>query len=336
MARKRKNLEDYKLPPRVYKTAYCYYFKPTSKESISLGKISMSVAQVWAKYEALIRDLADVMTFAKLWGKFLSSPYYLDLSARTQSDYLHHQKKLLAVFGKVKADSIKPEHVRAYMDKRGLQSRTQANHEMSSMSRVYRWGYERGFVKGNPCQGVSKFPKKDRDVYTPDEHYYEIYEAANIELKVAMEISYLCAARQGDVLDAKWTDVRAEGIFIEQNKTGKKQIKKWTPRLQAAIDLASKLPGNKMTGYIVPGPTGGKLNPKTLNNWWLKAKQDAEKKLACIIPSTFHDIKAKSISDYEGSSKDKQIFSGHKTEGQVAVYDRKTKITPTLDLPVLK
>ncbi|WP_267911631.1 hypothetical protein, partial [Citrobacter cronae] len=27
--------------------------------------------------------------------------------------------------------------------------------------------------------------------------------------------------------------------------------------------------------------------------------------------------------DYEVSSKDKQLFSGHKTESQVVVYDRK-------------
>lgn len=29
------------------------------------------------------------------------------------------------------------------------------------------------------------------------------------------------------------------------------------------------------------------------------------------------------------------LFSGHKTERQVVVYDRKVKISPTLDLPVL-
>lgn len=336
MVRKRNNPEDYKLPPRVYKTAYCYYFKPTSKESISLGKISMSVAQVWAKYEALILELADVMTFAKLWGKFLASPYYLDLSARTQSDYLQHQKKLLAVFGKVKADNIKPEHVRAYMDKRGLQSRTQANHEMSSMSRVYRWGYERGYAKGNPCQGVSKFPKKDRDVYIPDEHYYSIYEAAAAKLKVAMEISYLCAVREGDIFDLKWMDVREEGIFIEQNKTGKKQIKSWTARLRAAFEMAREFNTNQITGYVIPGPSGGRMIKRTFNKWWNAARNQAEQKIAETIPGTFHDIKAKSISDYEGSSKEKQMFSGHKTEGQVAVYDRKTRVTPTLDLPILK
>ncbi|ECI3855319.1 integrase, partial [Salmonella enterica subsp. enterica] len=49
----------------------------------------------------------------------------------------------------------------------------------------------------------------------------------------------------------------------------------------------------------------------------------------------FHDIKAKAISDYEGSSRDKQLFSGHRTESQVLTYNRKVKVTPTLDIPLL-
>jgi hypothetical protein len=49
-----------------------------------------------------------------------------------------------------------------------------------------------------------------------------------------------------------------------------------------------------------------------------------------------HDIKAKAISDFEGSSRDKQIFSGHKTESQVLIYDRKVQISPTLDRPVIR
>ena len=45
---------------------------------------------------------------------------------------------------------------------------------------------------------------------------------------------------------------------------------------------------------------------------------------------TFHDIKAKGISDFEGNIHDKQQFSGHKTVGQVNVYDRRTEIVPTI------
>ena len=149
-----------------------------------------------------------------------------------------------------------------------------------------------------------------------------------------MEISYLCAAREGDVFDLMVQDLMTDGIFIEQNKTGKKQIKEWTPRLRAAIDKAlAQLVGRSAAGFVVPSPSGGRLNRKTFNTWWNDAKKAAGLKLGKKIPGTFHDIKAKAISDFEGSSKDKQLFSGHKTESQVVTYDRKIKVSPTLNLP---
>jgi len=106
--------------------------------------------------------------------------------------------------------------------------------------------------------------------------------------------------------------------------------------LQAAIALANKHFANKSAeGFIVPSPSGGKMNRKTFNTWWNNAKKEAGVKLGRKIPGTFHDIKAKAISDYVGSSKEKQMFSGHKTESQVDTYDRKVKISPTLDKPIM-
>lgn len=338
MGRPRKNPKDNQLPPRVTRNKYSYVWKPKgTKLSITLGKISdTTMSKIWQRYEEEKAKRHDVMTFAKLWSKFLDSPTFTELAIRTQDDYRQHQKKLLAVFGKMRADDIKIEQVRIYMDKRGVTSKNQANQEVSSMSRVFGWGFERGYVRNNPCKGIRKFTLVDRDVYIPDEDYLAIYEHARVEVQVAMEISYLCAAREGDVFDLKIPDLRADGIFIEQNKTGKKQIKKWTPRLQAAISLASKHFANKSAaGYVIPSPSGGKMNKKTFNTWWNNAKKAAALKLGRPIQGTFHDIKAKAISDYEGSSKEKQLFSGHKTESQVVTYDRKVKLSPTLDIPPL-
>jgi hypothetical protein len=44
------------------------------------------------------------------------------------------------------------------------------------------------------------------------------------------------------------------------------------------------------------------------------AKRTAEQKASVPFDRNFHDIRAKEISDYAGSSRDKQLFSGHKTE----------------------
>ncbi|MFW0766739.1 integrase [Trabulsiella odontotermitis] len=336
MGRPRKNHKDNRLPPRVYRYKYSYVWKPKETgSSVTLAPVAgTSMSALWARYEAEKAKCHDVMTVAKLWSLFLASPVFTELAPRTQKDYLQHQRAILGVFGNMRADSVKIEQVRIFMDKRGMESKTQANHELASLSRIYGWGFERGYVKGNPCKGVRKFTTKARTVYITDEQYAAIYEEAIPALRVAMEISYLCAARLGDVLDLRWAEVTEDGIYIEQNKTGTKQIKNWSPRLRSAIQLARNTSGIN-GGFVITTSKGGKVITKTLNNWWNDAKRTAERKAGAPFGCNFHDIKAKGISDYEGSSRDKQIFSGHKTESQVLVYDRKVKITPSLDVPLL-
>ncbi|GGC04636.1 hypothetical protein GCM10007171_22150 [Dickeya fangzhongdai] len=200
------------------------------------------------------------------------------------------------------------------------------------MSRVYRWGYERGYVKTNPCAGISKFTVKARDIYITDAEYVAIYKEGAPALQCAMEIAYLCAARIGDVQDLEWSQETELGLFVQQGKTGVRQIKEYTDRLRAALDQAKSLGGKR---HIIVNKFREKYSYKGLNTLWVNARREAGQKLGYELTCHFHDIKAKGISDYEGSSRDKQIFSGHKTEAQVITYDRKTKISPTLDLPLI-
>lgn len=276
MGRPRLNNKDNRLPPRVYKYKYSYVWKPKETgSSVTLAPvIGTSMSALWAKYEAEKAKRIDVMTVTKLWNLFLESPVFTELAPRTQKDYRQHQRSLLNVFGKMRADSVKTEQVRIFMDKRGLESKTQANHELASLSRVYGWGYERGYVTGNPCKGVRKFAAKARTVYITDEQYAAIFAEAIPALQIAMEVSYLCAARQGDVLGMTWGDVMDSGIYIEQNKTGTKQIKEWSPRLRAAIQLARNTFGNSGK-YVITNSNSEKVTGRTINKWWDKAKKSS-------------------------------------------------------------
>lgn len=335
MGRPRKNPKDNQLPNRVTRNKYSYVWKPKgSKKTITLAPLAgTSMSKLWARYEEEKAKQCDVMTFSKLWNLFTSSPAFADLAPRTQTDYRQYEKNLIPVFGKMRADAIKIEMVRIYMDKRGERSINQANQELGGMSRIFGWGFERGYVKGNPCKGVRKFTLKPREVYVTDEEYQAIYDAAAPALKVGMEIAYLCAARLSDVLSLKWEQMWEDGIFIQQGKTGKKQIKAWTERLLHARSLAKSLGGSV---YVVCSSKGEKYSKSGFSDLWEKARAAASETLGRKVKGTFHDLKAKGISDYEGSSRDKQLFSGHKTESQVLVYDRKLTISPTLDLPILE
>ncbi|MGH8488669.1 MAG: hypothetical protein ACREXS_07375 [Gammaproteobacteria bacterium] len=77
-----------------------------------------------------------------------------------------------------------------------------------------------------------------------------------------MEIAYLCAARKSDVLKITRQDLMQEGIYIRQGKTGKKQIKRWTPRLHAAVALAEKQLSEIASLFLLHDGTWDAVVPK--------------------------------------------------------------------------
>ena len=114
-----------------------------------------------------------------------------------------------------------------------------------------------------------KFPKPKRDRYITDEEYPAIYEHASEPVKAAMEIAYLCAARVSDVLKMDWSQIMDEGIFIQQGKTGVKQIKAWTERLRTAVNRCRAWGED---GAVIKTMYGERYSYKGFNEAWRKAR----------------------------------------------------------------
>lgn len=201
------------------------------------------------------------------------------------------------------------------------------------MSRVFRWAFERGKVPSNPCKGVKQFKEQARTRYVTDREYKALYDAAPLVVKIGMELAYLCCAREGDILDLKKSLLIDEGILIQQIKTSVSQIKAWSPRLRAAIQLTEELPLNQgvVSIYVIHQQSGSRYTRDAFNSQWMKAKKLAvEKNPELDCQFTFHDLKAKGISDLSGTLNEKQEISGHKSAAQTARYDRKISIVPVV------
>lgn len=333
MARPRKDPADNWMPPRVRKGRSAYEFRAIDGGTIRLCSFGSSQAEVWMAYERLMVGQKSDTTFTGLIKEFLVSGDFCDLASETQKDYRKYSSKVIAVFGKMSSNSIKPEHIRTYMDKRGIKSRIQANREKTFMSRVFRWGYERGKVKLNPCTGVKKFKEVSRDRYITDEEYSAVYFAASDIVRIAMEIAYLCLARQADVLAFRRDQIKDAGLYIRQGKTGVKQIKAWTGRLQNAIALADTLPLKPGISsiYLIHQRGECRYSRDGFNSQWRKARKMAKESHPELdFNFTFHDLKAKGVSDLTGTLYEKQAISGHKNAAQTARYDRKVTVVPVV------
>lgn len=333
MPRPRKSSADLWMPPRVRRGKSAFEFRTADGRTIRLCDADKTQAEVWVAYEALLLAQKQDNTFNHLVNEFFCSGDFCELARETQKDYRKYSVKVLSVFGAMKPDNILPEHIRKYMDKRGVKSRVQANREKAFTSRVFRWGYERGKVKSNPCKGVKQFKENARTRYITDPEYYALLNLAPPHVKIAMEIAYLCCARQADVLDLKKSQLLDNGLLIQQGKTSVIQIKAWTDRLREAVAQAEKLPLKNVmqTMFLIHQPTGSRYTRDAFNAHWMKAKKLAAERFPELdFNFTFHDLKAKGISDLDGSLRDKQTISGHKNQSQTARYDRKLKVVPVV------
>ena len=120
MAGKRKNPADNWMPPRVYQGKAAYEFRNKDNKAIRLCALDAPRSAVWLAYEKAVGDEKERNTFQALTEQFMTSPDFMDLAVETRKDYTKYSGKVLPVFGKIDPDKIKPEHIRRYMDQRGL------------------------------------------------------------------------------------------------------------------------------------------------------------------------------------------------------------------------
>lgn len=340
MGRVRKKSDQW-MPQRVYRGKSAYEWHPKDGGCVRLCELKSSKSVVWRRYEEEVAKRSGKNTFEAVVAKYFASDKFKSLSPTTQKDYIKHSKKVLAVFGKTNPYKIERQHIIQYKSIRGEQSATQCNRELAFISLVFNWSMENVLfdLQNNPCKGVTKIKVKPRDRYIEDWEYELLYNhASNPVIRGIIEVSYLCAARQGDVLELTKDQLRDEGIYIRQGKTGKKQIKAWTPRLRKAVDDALAHHNAKsvvtVSRYVFNTNAGTKYSSSGFVSAFSKLRDRLKSITEKPLDFTFHDIKAKSISDFDGNQHDKQQFSGHMTSNQVNTYDRKVAVVPSLDKPI--
>ncbi|MFC4699342.1 tyrosine-type recombinase/integrase [Glaciecola siphonariae] len=317
------------MPARVYIQRDKYVYQPKSGGKITLCKISEGKLACIKRYEQVVESMDDRKLFKRVIDLFFASDAFKRLSVRTRKDYEVYRPVIVSAFGKMRPNAIQPHHVRLFMDKLAKSKGTvakpanaTANRHKALMQKICSWAYERGKIKINPCVGVVKLHEQSRSRYITDKEYEAIYDAAVPSCRVAMEISYLCMARISDVVNLKMNNILDEGIYIEQGKTGKKQIKLWSERLRKAVDDAKALPckPGMFTMFLFNKPDGSRYAVRAIQ---------AQYKKACVLAGvegvTLHDLKSKAISDFEGTLQEKQDAAGHSNSAMTQKYDRKIK-----------
>lgn len=219
-----------------------------------------------------------------------------EFKPRTQKDYAWIIGKLIAHFGHMDADTVKPKDVGLFLRvPTGKQSR---NRMVAVLSAAYSEAVGRWFtVEKNPCLEVKRNPSKPRTRYITAEEFKIFQDFVPDPLKLAMELSYLTYQRQGDILALTWENVREDGIYIQQGKTGKKLLIRYTPTVRELLQRCRNQLPQIPRKFVIRRRTGQPYDSQAFKSRWIRYMNRAVKEGLLTERFTFHDLRAKACTD---------------------------------------
>lgn len=254
------------------------------------------------------------------------------MAPRTQKDYKWILAQLHKHVGDRHAEDIKPKDIGKLLDvETGKISR---NRQVAVLSAVFTKAVGRWYVvERNPCLGVERNETRRRDRYIADDEFKAFYSVVPPRIQIAMDLALLTGQRQGDIIGLPWSNVLEDGIFFQQGKTGKKLLVGYSEKLKDILLRARRL-GVDWTKdfkrhYVLRRRDGERYTSEGFRAIWQRYMNRAMRIGAVKERFTFHDIRAKSVSD---TSNIQEAFerAGHTSMAMTrGVYDRGTrKVTP--------
>lgn len=241
----------------------------------------------------------------------------------TKKQYIEMARKLQHIFAEFNAGEVTHGDIVQMLDAYADQPAV-GNRLLTVMRLTYQWAMDRELVTTNPCLSVKRLKQASRDRLISAQEYLSIYQWCNPWMQVIMDMCYLTGQRIGDVLKIERRHLADDGIYFEQQKSGKRLIIGWTPDLRAVVERAKAAPaGVSAIQYLMAGK-GGKIRAHT--NVWKAFKLAAKK--AGVANVTLHDLRAMSGTDSDNQGIDAMKLLGHSDRRTTEIYlrDRAPKV----------
>ena len=310
------------LPRRMQLRRGAYYYLAAG-EWLPLGRDYGEALRLWAEYEGVKTPKGNTVADALAYYIAAKRP---DLSPKTIEGYTNSQKALLAEFGNIKLESLRPEQVTHYM--RHHRSKVSANRDKALLSAAYNWVNGEGWLKTinyNPAR-VRRNPEKPRRRYVTDAELAALLAHAPPRLATMIELAYITGIRKGDLLRLRLADAREDGLHVTQGKTGHQQVFQWTDGLVRLVEAARGHRGAVGSLWMFPAKRtpGAAMSALALRTLW-----EPVRKAAGLPDVRWHDLRRKAGSD--AAEGDAQGLMGHADK---RVTDRHYRAKPAVVRPL--
>jgi hypothetical protein len=255
----RKRKHNTDMPARVYLSRGWWFFTPKGSPKIKLAG-EQDRAGALRAYAELMDGRPRSGTVAELLNRY-ARDVLPGKSVRTRKEQERQIHKINAVFGTMRIPDITPPMIAQYLD--ANPAKVAANREMALLSHAYTKAIRWGLASVNPCRGVERNTERPRDL-----------------------------------LRLRRDAITADGLQVQQRKTGKRLLIHWTPALRWAIEQAGTLPAEgRASLWIVAQRDGSPYSESGFQTAWQKHIRKCHEQGVIAERFTFHDLRAKAGSD---------------------------------------
>ncbi len=247
-------------------------------------------------------------------------PYWKPSGRKTVRIYL--KARILPAFGAMPLGRARPEDVSEWFDTESRDKPGAANRAFeilrSMMNRAEEWGFrERGT---NPCLGIRKNPGRniarflDRDELARLGKALDAHEARWPEAVAAIRLLALTGCRRGEVLNLRWGDIRNNGIFLPDSKTGPRSV----PLGASARAIVDALPRPRRKEAFLFPKNAGQRSPYNIVACWRTVRAHAN-----LGRHRLHDLRHTAASHAVMSGENLPLVGkllGHKRHETTAGY----------------
>ena len=313
---------DRHLPACVYHKHGAYWFVKKGKWQ----RLANTLPEALQAY-ALLASPTPGAGMADLIDKALAH-MSKDLSDNTLKQYRIAANKLKQILVEFSPEQVRPKHVAAIKAELAG-TPAMANRILSFMRSVFGFAVEWQIVESNPCIGIKRHRETPRDRYITDAEFAAIRAHAVDWLVPIIDMCYLTAQRINDVLTIRFSDISAEGIAFQQQKTGAKLLVRMTPDIEQTIATAktTKAKSRIASLYLFAARAGKAREYRTVRDKWEQACAAAG-----ITDAHLHDLRAKGMTDTERQGNNAQTLGGHTDRRTTQIYIR-LRNTPTAEPP---
>jgi len=318
----RRRTRDFDLPPLMRRSRGRFYY---GHNTIALGSDFRAALRRYAELHA---GEAEPGTFADAADGYRKAADGLTSKRpATQREYARQLDVLVAVFGAMRLDRIKPRDVRAFLvaasekptgaEKGGRGKRggpIAATRMKALLSVVFNHARGAGLTDApNPCTGI-RGKGSQREVYVRDAELAAVIAHADRPTATFLELAYRTGADASVVLALRLSDVQDGALRLARTKTGRKVAVLVEGPLEALLEGLRTRAVPSL--YLVADDRGQPMNLAAMRRRFWKART------AAGATWQIRDLRAKAGTDADSIAAARELL-GHAHETTTAIYRRR-------------